>query len=61
MGTFDEVVRELLLDPRVSQAAMFGHPAVKIAGRVFAMEFAVHRRHPLHRFSQRPTRPHGAA
>jgi hypothetical protein len=49
MGTFDEAVRELLSDPRVSRAAMFGHPAVKTAGSVFAMEFAVHRRHPLHR------------
>jgi hypothetical protein len=39
MGIFDEVVRKLLSDPRVSQAAMFGHPAVKIGGRVFAMEF----------------------
>ncbi len=34
--TYDAIVNELLSDPRVTEASMFGMPTLKIGGKAFA-------------------------
>jgi len=38
VALFDDVLDELLADPRVARGVFFGHPAAKLGRRVFACE-----------------------
>jgi hypothetical protein len=38
VALFDDVLDELLADPRVARGVFFGHPAAKLGKRVFACE-----------------------